>query len=238
MNLQYAYILHRYPYRETSFLLKLFTREEGLITVVARNAKRPRSDWYGLLQAFQTLTVRYQGRGSVLTLTQAERAGPLISLHHQTLWAGFYVNELLLKFLAPHDVHRPLFEIYHATLLQLNAEGASLEKTLRSFELNFFAEMGLLPDFSTDDEGNLLEQECLYQLERQHLPKKIACPPRLRLHHFRGAELIALREQDFTDPQHLKTAKRFSRLWLEFYGLGRTIQTREIFAAAFQELTV
>ena len=36
VSLQPAYVLHRRPYRETSFLVDLFTKEFGRITVVAQ----------------------------------------------------------------------------------------------------------------------------------------------------------------------------------------------------------
>ncbi len=133
MKFHVAYILHRYPYRETSFLLKVFTAEAGLVTLVARHAKRPKSDWYGLLQPFQRLSIAFQGKGTVLTLTQAERAGDWSSLQHHNLWAGFYLNELLLKFLAPHDGHQALFTFYEDAIIGLNAVTNNLEKVLRTF---------------------------------------------------------------------------------------------------------
>lgn len=230
---QSAYILHRYPYRETSFLLKVFTENEGLITLVAKNAKRPKSDWYALLQPFQKLAITYQGKGTVLTLRQAERAGPLIALAKRELWAGFYLNELLLKFLAPHDVHQVLFENYESAINTLNE--TNLEKTLRLFEMDLFDEMGLLPDFTMDEAGKALQADAWYQLEQHHLPRKIDMPMAAFPYHFQGAELIALRDRVFELPPQLKAGKRFIRLWLEYYGMGRDLHTREIFAEVFRE---
>lgn len=234
MSLHSAYILHRYPYRETSFLLKIFTKTEGLITVVARNAKRPKSDWYTLLQPFQKIGIAYQGKGSVLTLTHTERENPALVFDQKALFAGFYLNELLLKFLAPHDIHALLFNIYDETLTVLNKHPESLEETLRHFELMLFEEIGLLPDFQYDQAGEAIEPEAWYQLEYHHQPRKLDAVSTPLPYHFQGMELIHLRKRAFHDTASLKSAKRFTRLWLEFYGAGRNLHTREIFAEVFK----
>lgn len=235
MELDSAFILHRYPYHETSFLLKIFTKSDGLIAVIARNAKRPKSDWYALLQPFQRLNIRYHGKGSVLTLTQAEREGSAVLLTQKSLFAGFYLNELLLKFLAPHDVHSKLFHAYHEAMQALHDNTEGLEKILRTFELRLFDEMGFLPDFVHDEAGNFLDEKACYQLEQHHQPRKIDKPEALLPYHFQGIELIRLREKNFSDASALKSAKRFTRLWLEFYGLGKNLHSREIFAEVFCE---
>ena len=54
---QSAFVLHTYPYRETSLIVEAMTAEFGRVAMVARGAKRPRSELRGLLQAFQPLTV-------------------------------------------------------------------------------------------------------------------------------------------------------------------------------------
>src|SRR5207247_11091287 len=43
-----AFILHGYPYRETSLLLETFTRAFGRVSMVARGARSPRSPLRGL----------------------------------------------------------------------------------------------------------------------------------------------------------------------------------------------
>ena len=41
---QAGYVLHTYPYRETSVIVEAFTAEHGRVGLVARGAKRPRSE--------------------------------------------------------------------------------------------------------------------------------------------------------------------------------------------------
>ena len=39
---QAAYLLHTYPYRETSLVAEFYTRDLGRVAVIARGARRPR----------------------------------------------------------------------------------------------------------------------------------------------------------------------------------------------------
>ncbi|MGA0610276.1 DNA repair protein RecO [Caldimonas sp. KR1-144] len=155
-----AYVLHRYDWSESSLILDLFTRGEGRIVVAAKGAKRPTSQWRGVLLPFQRLTVvtgrrrettGEEGAGEVLPLRSAEWAGGAALPRDAALLAGFYLNELLIKLLARHDPHPLLFDAYAATLPALAApRDAELETALRAFELLLLRETGLLPELGRE----------------------------------------------------------------------------------------
>ena len=72
VDAQPAYILHSYPFRETSLIIETFSRDYGRIALLARGARRPRSAIRGLLMAFQPLELGWAGKGKVPTLIKAE----------------------------------------------------------------------------------------------------------------------------------------------------------------------
>ncbi len=74
---EHAFVLHTYPYRETSLIVEMFTQSSGRVAMVARGAKRPRSEMRGVLQAFQPLAVSWAGSGELKTLMKAEWRGGL-----------------------------------------------------------------------------------------------------------------------------------------------------------------
>jgi len=78
---QPAYVLHSYPYSETSLIVDVFSRDHGRLPLLARGARRPRAALRGLLQAFQPLELAWFGSGEVRTLAKAEWQGglPLLS---------------------------------------------------------------------------------------------------------------------------------------------------------------
>jgi DNA repair protein RecO (recombination protein O) len=137
-----GFILHSYPYSETSLLVEAFTREHGRVPLIAKGAKRPHSSWRGVLLAFQPLLLSWSGRGDVKTLTAAEWQGGLPMLSGRALACGFYVNELVLKLLAREDPHPRLFDTYRETLDGLAAAVPDHAACLRRFELRLLGEIG------------------------------------------------------------------------------------------------
>jgi len=152
-----AYALHRWDWSESSLIVDLFTRERGRLVVVARGAKRPHSQLRPLLMPFQRLMVQL-GRApadeaaEVHLLRGAEWSGGTTIPTGRALFAGFYVNELVLKLLARGDAHAALFDAYADTLTSVAvAEGdPGIQPALRAFELRLLRELGLLPDLATE----------------------------------------------------------------------------------------
>ena len=54
-NIQDAFVIHARAYKETSLLLKIFTRNDGLINAIAKGAKRKKSKFSGYLEPFQLI---------------------------------------------------------------------------------------------------------------------------------------------------------------------------------------
>jgi DNA repair protein RecO (recombination protein O) len=148
-----AYVLHRYDWSESSLILDLFTRELGRVAAVAKGAKRPYSQLRPVLLPFQRINVSFSRAASadeareVHNLRAAEWAGGAPMLGGDALFAGFYLNELLMKMLARHDPHALLFDAYASTLPSLaSADEGHAQAALRAFELLLLRESGLLPE--------------------------------------------------------------------------------------------
>jgi recombinational DNA repair protein (RecF pathway) len=103
-------VLHSWDWSETSLIVELFTRERGRVVVVAKGAKRPYSQLRPVLLPFQRLQVQLgrppadERRGAPAALGRAGRRPA--DAGRRALFAGFYLNELLLKLLARQDPHR------------------------------------------------------------------------------------------------------------------------------------
>mgnify|MGYP002683424127 CR=1 FL=1 len=76
-----AFVLHAWPYKETSLIVEAFAEGEGRVAMVARGAKRPRSELHGVLQAFQPVTLSWSGAGELKTLVRAEWRGVKVAGH-------------------------------------------------------------------------------------------------------------------------------------------------------------
>jgi DNA repair protein RecO (recombination protein O) len=132
---QPGFVLHSYAWRETSLIVETFTREFGRVAVVARGAKRPTSQFRGLLSPFNPIALSWSGRNEIKTLVRAEWLGGMQPLRGDSLLAAFYANELLVRLLARGDAHQQTFGSY-VELLQSLACTTRHDAALRTFELD------------------------------------------------------------------------------------------------------
>src|SRR5437763_15885607 len=96
-----GYVLHTYPYKETSLIVEAFTRSFGRIALLARGARRPRSAMRGVLLSFHPLRLGWTASSELGTMINAEWAAGWSDadrpLAGRGLMCGFYVNELLMR---------------------------------------------------------------------------------------------------------------------------------------------
>jgi DNA repair protein RecO (recombination protein O) len=223
---QPAFVLHAYPYRETSLLIDVFSRDHGRVALLARGARRPRSVLRGVLLAFQPLEVGWAGRGEVQTLIRAEWQGGQPLLAGKALFCGYYLNELLIHLLAREDPHARLFAIYAETLRRL-AAGAQ-ESDLRCFEHALLQELGYGLTLETDAAGVAVDPDAHYAYEIERGPVRLPGPGGSAL-AVGGRTLIDLAREDFSDPRSLAEAKQLMRTLIGHYTGGKSLASRRVF---------
>src|SRR5579871_4731835 len=157
-----GYILHHHPYRDTSRILEVITRDHGRITVFARGVRGPKAKLASILQPFQLLLVSWSGRGEAAQLTGAESAEVGPPMPPASLMGSFYLNELLMKLTTRHDPLPTLFDDYHATIDGLR-RGLLLEPALRIFEKRLLEALGYGVDLAAEAHtGKAIEADEYY----------------------------------------------------------------------------
>lgn len=227
-----AYVLHTRSYRETSQILDVFTHRHGRVGLIARGARRPKSSFRGLLNAFQPLRIGWAGRGELPALRDAEFVGLAATLTGDRLLAGFYLNELLIKLLQRNDPHPDLFLLYTQTMAALGDDTA-LEPQLRIFELGLLRELGYALNLSTDARsGAPLDPEGAYEYRVDEGP--VALPGvagGAAGLHFTGSDLLAIGREELHEVAMHAPSRRLMRHVINYYIGGRGLQTRRIAAA-------
>lgn len=229
-----AFVLHSYPFRETSLIIEAFTRSYGRVALVARGARRPRSALRGILMAFQPLLLDWGGKAELRTLFKAEWQGGLPQLQGRALLCGFYLNELLLKLLARDDAHEALFETYHATLGVLS-NGGDHAVTLRGFEQRLLKEAGYALTLDHDvTTGEAIRADCSYEYKLERGPvritNEIGSPgndEEKRL-EFTGQTLIDMARDDFSNAVTLLQSKALMRMVINHCLGNQTLNTRQL----------
>lgn len=232
--LQPAYLLHSRAYRETSLLLELLTKEFGRVGLVARGARRSRSNGKALLQPFQPLIVSWRSRGELGTLTAVERKGITHALEGNRIAAGFYINELIYKLIVRDDPNPNLYVCYDQAVRDLSI-GNRVEVTLRRFEKKLLDELGygLILDHEVNT-GSLIESHKLYhyQMEAGPIETRATSATTTEIH---GATLLGMLNDKLETKQQLMESKHLLRAILQHY-LGNTIiRSRELIISEEQQ---
>lgn len=259
VSLQPGYVLHHWPYRDTSLLVEILTRDYGRVGLVARGAKRSKSRLYGLLQPFIPLILSWTGRGDLGTLNTAEPQGAVKWLTGRSLMSGFYVNELLLRLLHRHDPHPGLFDEYTGVLRRLSdvtqMNGAGLtaqnqsemnhceQRALRIFEKNLLRELGygLVLDHDVVTGQPIVENKHYdYVLDRGPVsrPETAGRPEKQAVREspagndcitLGGHSLVSLARDELTDDVSLLESKKLMRMALKKYLGDKPLGSRQLF---------
>jgi DNA repair protein RecO (recombination protein O) len=200
------------------------------VAMVARGAKRPRSELRGLLNAFQPLTLSWAGAAELKTLIKAEWRGGLPLPAGAALLCGFYLNELLLKLLPREDAHPALWTEYEAALAALTRQAAAPDQAivLRHFEMRLLAELGYAMPLTHADNGTPVDPAERYHYAFDRGPRLHAAEPGARWPVVRGETLLALATERYADPRVAVEAKQLMRRVLDHYLEERRIFSRRV----------
>ena len=255
VSLEPAFLLHHYPWRDTSRILELLTRTHGRVSVIARASRQASASVGSALQLFSEALVSWSGRGEMGQLTGAERApftSPAFagevarsagegrsptragevaapaSLSGDRLMSGFYANELLIKLLQRNDPHPALFDAYAALISRLRTPAEDPGRALRLFEKRLLDELGWGLNLEHEAaSGAPLEpgRSYRYGIEGGAEPVDGVAEGTLI---FCGASLLSLGAERLDDPRSLADARRLLRAALDRVLDGRPLRTREV----------
>lgn len=224
---QPAFVLHSYPYRETSLIIDVLSRDHGRLALVAKGAKRPHSALRGVLQTFQPLALSWSGRGEVRTLTGAEWVGGMLPLTGDALLCGFYVNELLVKFCAREDPHPQLFHHYVVTMTRLAHDEPPVQ-VLRSFERVLLRETGYAMALDRTVARKAVEVGSRYVFDPERGVREASDDLPSQWPVIAGQTLLDMEKDDYHRAQTVAQSKTLMRFLLNTYLGGTPLATRQI----------
>jgi DNA repair protein RecO (recombination protein O) len=222
---QAVYVLHTYPFKETSLVVELFSQQFGRIAAVAKGARRPRSAMRGMLQSFQLLAGAWSGKNELKTLHSLDWDAGLTLIKGEALMCGFYMNELLLRLLPREDAHETLFAYYNATLKTL-ATDDNLAITLRRFELKLLQEMGYAVPLILDENDVEISADKTYRYEAEY--GACALSATKNGVQLSGKTLLDMARDDYADSATQSQSKQLMRYLLTHYLGNKPLHTRQL----------
>ena len=232
-----GFVLHSRPYRETSAIVDVFTRDCGRISVIYRGVKSSKGVTAKgrLLQPFQPLNLLWYGDRELKTGKDVEADGAAFFLTGTLLYTALYMNELLQRLLFKEDPHPELFQQYRQTLQQLqhvNAQAsADIEILLRHFEWGLLTDLGYEIALDRDSQYHPIDPVLNYRYDADAgfvvVPKVLDSKQQKLC--FRGAELLAMAAQEWETIGILPAAKRLMRMALAPHLGDKPLKSRELF---------
>lgn len=223
---QAAFILHHRPFRDTSQILDVLSREHGKLALVARGSRGVKSRLRGVLRPFMPLAMSWVQRSDLGTLTGAELHGAPIRLSGDALLSGYYVNELLLHFLHRHDPQPEIFDIY-TRAIQALAAAEDIAPCLRQFEIELLRYLGYALNLDHEAGSRApLKNELHYEYRFEQGPVQVSRSEGPLV--FSGGLLTAIAEQQFGDPDVLQATNRLLRAVIGFHLGGKELKSRKV----------
>ena len=227
---QPCFVLHRYPYKNTSSIIDVLSRDHGRLNLVAKAVKQQKSPLKSVLQSFQPLMLGWVRRSELGTLTSAEFADMPLNFAQLKLYAALYINELLMRLLVQHD---PVPEIFHSyqNTLHILSTNAAIEPALRIFEKELLQSLGYeIRLFEEADSHKPIIADKVYQYTPEHgfSAKENETNNQFS---FRGEVLLAFHENRLQDKAVLTAAHRITYVSLKRLLGDKPLKSRELLLA-------
>jgi DNA repair protein RecO (recombination protein O) len=224
-----AYLLHSYPFKETSLVVEAFSRNFGRVGLVAKGARRPGSALRGVLMAFQPLLLYWSGRSELHLLQRAEWQSGRPQMAGIALICGFYLNELVLKLTRRDDPHVEIYDAYEDALAGLRTE-RSHGAVLRRFERRMLAGLGYGLALTRDAGDQPIDAAASYV----YLPESGAQRPSAVREPGDGPPLVSgktlldMARDDYSDPVTAQESKAVMRSVINHHLGGQVLHTRQL----------
>lgn len=221
----HGYLIHYRKYRERSYIVHLFTEEFGRIDGILRQSPPPQ---------YQPILLQATGKGELKNFTKLEIVNQPIFFFGDAFFAGFYLNEILLRLCPLEEPMPATIEQYQLTLtqLQIMAQQANpaefLKQALRQFEYVLLEELGYAIDFAVDatHQPILAHQRYQFQMNEGFIPVAHSASGTLQ-----GEQILSMRSYekgiDFTAEQ-LQLLNRLYRQMISALLGDRPLKSRQL----------
>ncbi|MGI1677362.1 MAG: DNA repair protein RecO [Cellvibrionaceae bacterium] len=239
VQLQPSFVLHSRPFRDSSLLVDVLTADYGRISLIAKAQRQTRNRQSKPLHPFTELLLSWQGKSDLKSLTASETKKISPPLIGRNLYAGFYVNELLLRIVPQYDACPELYSIYHQFIEELSSlsveNNLTLEPVLRKIEFEMLDALGYGVSFEYQGDGKEeIKASLTYGLDPElgffsvsGSREKMSVRDQTRF--FLGEEIMAIGKSDFNKPSVMKAAKQLARIVLAPHIGKRPLKSRELF---------
>ncbi len=229
-----AYIIYTAHYQESSALVKLLTRQHGIISAVVRGVRQSNKKSNGLRAAVQLgnlVECQWSGKTSLKTIYQVELVQSAALDTTEKFVCLSYIHELLFYFVQEEFHVDSVFVDYAGFIEKIRLD--NVELALRIFEFNLLESMGYGIDFSRDAE---MDMPVNIEKEYKVIPGfGLSLANGFDEQSYSGSDLLLIHQKDYSNSSLLLVAKKISRTLLEYHMDGKPIKARQLYRELFSQ---
>ena len=214
-------VLHKRAFKESGFLVDLFTLEYGRVTLLVRGRANPKRPLHHLeLFSYSEWHLK---EGRVFYFVQAVDLLFTFSLKGREIWTAYYLNELLLRLMPKHQPAPELFQVYQEVLSALADGIEEISPYLRNFERSLLAYLGILPDLFYDAAGDSINPQKTYYLSHEEGVLPIEFPGTFKIS---GAVILKIAKEILLEEEEVLLYRNMMRYLLTPLLGGKPLQSR------------
>ena len=156
-----AIVLHRMKYKNSSLIARLFTKDEGKISIVVNGAISKKGNLFGVIEPTNIIKLNYYKRnnGSLQTCQEASFISNNLFIKKDILklTVALAIVELIDKTVHENDYNINIYHLANETLNVLNNTMQNPKLILSFFLLKIIKELGFMPNLANGEE--IISQE-------------------------------------------------------------------------------
>ncbi|WP_374296284.1 DNA repair protein RecO [Acinetobacter sp.] len=222
-----GFAIHQRRYRERSYILHFFSEEFGRVDGVTR--QQPPA-------LYHRTQLQATGKSELKNFSQIDVQGQPFYLQQKALFAGFYLNEILLRLMPPEEPMPDTYQAYQTTLEKLknlakdDPKDLQLKLILRQFEQIFLQELGYAIDFSQDANGQDIAPTVYYQF----IPQEGFVIGQYG-QNFLGQDLLNLAQSEQINSENVSLLAKLYRLILTELLGNKPLKSRQLWVSQLHQ---
>ncbi|MDP6502779.1 MAG: DNA repair protein RecO [Planctomycetota bacterium] len=147
-----AVILNQIDYSNTSLIVTLFTSKFGLLSGMAKGARRPKSPFLGTFDRlnYNEITFYRHTRSTLHTISESKIKNSFAGLREsqERMYAAHYMADVVRGMTREDEPHPEAFNLIINTLRELE-QANDVPRVLFQFEIKFLGEVGFRPELES-----------------------------------------------------------------------------------------
>ncbi len=145
-----AILLKKTEHKDQNYILLLFTKNNGKVSVIAKNAKKSIIRFQGTLDLFNEINVIYEDKKPLSFLKEASLQTPFMNIRKNVKKIAYvsYFAEILIHWFEMCKSERKIYDLLRYILLAIDEDKISTDVLSVFFQIRFLNLIGITPNFT------------------------------------------------------------------------------------------